>query len=641
MKTVIPIPHRVLEINGAECYLPILKQCNCSEILISIDSEESFEFMETRAEEVKAFCDKFHEAGIETSIWIHPTLFLITFKEYEHLLTIKGKENIHKWCPLDDEYCRDAARYIALVAKHTGTKRICLEDDFRMQFPHDAAFCFCKHHMKFYSDYIGRPVTREEMAEHLDGTPNIYREAWVKGLQAGLVKLAKVLREAVDTVDPEIEIIFATGPANCGADGTDLFELIEILKGKHETATARLSGAPYWQEGHYLTRNLMAAVELERYTALKCKQKGIIGMAEGDCHPRPRHIVPAAHLECFHTALLFDGNCPKILKYMIDYGASADYEEGYTNAHIKNLPLYDKIEELIKDTELVGFNPVEDFSLQAYTHRLNPIPENEAFESCVRNFCADNALPTAHEKGGVNILFGDRARKIDLELLKNGSIIDLVAAKALMERGVDVGLISFEDLVFPGGKEHFVDENRNVNIALSFDAAAITVNHAAKIQSHFLPHFTKVRTHSVKSGTLCTEPIISSYLYENQEGLKFLVCNFDASQCSTHHTNHGVFTNYCRERLIFKNYEWLHGSKLDAYCAAHPWLYTMVRKNDRKCVVGLWNYFADDIDLPVIELGDSYANARFLNCDGKLENNKVTLTSGLGAYKFCFIELTK
>ena len=641
MKTVIPLTQAELRNNGVDEYIQRIKQCECNEILISVESGDSFESMENKAKEAKLICDKFHEAGIKTSIWIHPTLNLIPFREYVNLQPLTGESINGKCCPMDDDYCRDAGDYAALMVKHTGTKTLVLEDDFRMQFPSLPACCFCEHHMKFYSEYIGKAVTREEMEENLFGAPNVYREAWVKGSQAGLIKLAKAIREAVDAVDPNVEICFSTGPANCGADGTDVFELIDILKGKHEKATIRLSGGPYWQEGFYLTRNMMSAVELERYTALKCKQRGIIGRAEGDCFPRPRHIVPASHLEIFHTALLFDGNCGEILKYMMDYTASPRYEQGYTNAHIKSLPMYDKIEEIIQDTELVGFNPVEDFALQAYTHHLNPIPENEAFESPVRNFCTDNALPTAHEGNGVNILFGDRARKIDLQLLKNGSIIDLVAAKTLTELGVDVGIEAIHDCTFPGGREYFIEENENVGIAMSFDAAEIQLNHRASIKSYFIPNTGGVNYHSVKGGTLCSDRVVSSYLYENKDGLKFLMFNFDANQCSTRRANQGVFTNYCRERLIFKSYEWLHGSKLDAYCEGHPWLYTLVRKSENKCVVGLWNHCADDIDLPVVELGDAYQKATFINCDGTFENNRAVITNGLGAFKYGFIELTK
>ena len=643
MKVVIPLKAKEIKMNGVNKYIERIKECGCTDVAVTFRNTISFESATEECKEIGEICSKFNEAGINTAIWIHPTLDLVPFKKYTNLTPLKEAPINGKNCPMDDEYCNDVAYFVELVARYTKTKKIILEDDFRMQFPYLSHTCFCEHHLKFYSEYIGKTVTKEEMGEKIFAKPDIYREAYVKGLQEGLNKLARAIREGADRVSEDIILSFSAGPANCGADGTDMFEMIDILKGKNDKADIRLSGGPYWQKGFNLIRNMMTAVDLERYTALKCKEKGIIGRAEGDVFPRPRHIVPASHLEIFHTALLFDGACEEILKYMLDYTASSDYEKGYTNAHIKNMPIYEKIKELREGKENTGFYPVEDFSLQSYTHNLNPIPENEVFISCVRNFCAENSLPVSHTPGGVNILFGDRARKFDLSLLKNGSVIDIVAAKILMEKGIDVGIEKIEDRVFKGGREYFPNEKENVGIARSFDTSFITLNKGAETLSYFVPNNHDVVYHNVSDGILCSEneDIVSMYTYENADGHKFMVLNFDASQCHTLRASQGVFNNYCRQRLIEEKYSWLHGEKLDAFCAGHPNLYMIVKKNDKGIVVGMWNHFDDDIDMPVVNLGDTYKKANFINCDGKIENDKVVITSGLGAYKFCFIELIK
>lgn len=53
------------------------------------------------------------------------------------------------------------------------------------------------------------------------------------------------------------------------------------------------------------------------------------------------------------------------------------------------------------------------------------------------------------------------------------------------------------------------------------------------------------------------------------------------------------------------------------------------------------NYCADDIDLPIVQLGDTYRNATFINCDGTLDGDRILITGGFGAFKYGFIELTK
>ena len=85
----------------------------------------------------------------------------------------------------------------------------------------------------------------------------------------------------------------------------------------------------------------------------------------------------------------------------------------------------------------------------------------------------------------------------------------------------------------------------------------------------------------------------------------------------------------------------LNTKKLDAYSLKNPDLYILTKKNEKSLAIGLWNNFADAILKPVVELGESYKHARFVNCEGKLADNKIVLSKPLGAYSFCFIELKK
>jgi hypothetical protein len=87
--------------------------------------------------------------------------------------------------------------------------------------------------------------------------------------------------------------------------------------------------------------------------------------------------------------------------------------------------------------------------------------------------------------------------------------------------------------------------------------------------------------------------------------------------------------------------EWLNGKKLDAISTKNPDLYILTKKNENSLAIGLWNHFIDPILKPIIELGESYTSARFVNCNGKLVGNKVILDAPMGAFTFAFIELTK
>ena len=49
----------------------------------------------------------------------------------------------------------------------------------------------------------------------------------------------------------------------------------------------------------------------------------------------------------------------------------------------------------------------------------------------------------------------------------------------------------------------------------------------------------------------------------------------------------------------------------------------------------------DKIYQPEIEFCETYSSAEFINCEGKLEGNKVIISSTLYAYEFCFVCLKK
>ena len=42
--------------------------------------------------------------------------------------------------------------------------------------------------------------------------------------------------------------------------------------------------------------------------------------------------------------------------------------------------------------------------------------------------------------------------------------------------------------------------------------------------------------------------------------------------------------------------------------------------------VGLWNFFADPVLSPTVELDNAYASVRCLNCEGTLDGNRVHLS---------------
>jgi hypothetical protein len=177
---------------------------------------------------------------------------------------------------------------------------------------------------------------------------------------------------------------------------------------------------------------------------------------------------------------------------------------------------------------------------------------------------------------------------------------------------------------YNGYYEYYLEQNDVVRVYDSLsEHCNFTLKGTAKVLSVFKINNTDV---------------IGSYIYENKDGQKFLVLNFNVEKQMN---SNGLVRSYYRQAQVVGLYEWLNGKKLDAISLKNPYLYILTKKKENSLAIGLWNNFADAILKPVVDLGESYKKARFVNCKGQLIGNKVILDNPLGAYAFCFIELEK
>ena len=69
-------------------------------------------------------------------------------------------------------------------------------------------------------------------------------------------------------------------------------------------------------------------------------------------------------------------------------------------------------------------------------------------------------------------------------------------------------------------------------------------------------------------------------------------------------------------------------------------MYVQCKESEGKLSVGLWNFFADEAFDFEVQLAEEYSNVKFLNCDGCLNGDKVTINS-IPAFGFGFFELEK
>ena len=433
-----------------------------------------------------------------------------------------------------------------------------------------------------------------------------------------LENYATEIRKAVDSVNPNVRFGLCSVLTQWGIDGTTAEKLAKNLAGNTKPFL-RLICAPYWSKcGHRLHH----IIEYERMEYAWLRDKSIEVFSEGDVYPRPRYKVPARDLEIFDTALLAAKVGDGIHKYMLDYTSKVNYETGYLERHIKNKPIYEGIERIFGGKTPIGVRVYESMD-KIHTFDFTGI-ENphkyaaDSFVSRASRMLSDSSIPTTYEGNGVGIVFGENARHLPEGALSGGLIIDIAAAKILMEMGVDIGL---EEI-----GENIVN---NLLYFPQFDDYVVTGYGKKSAYNLKVKAGAEVVVYSVSDG----ERFVDTFHYENAEGQKFLVYGFNAFD--TDDTRH---RNYYTQMQLMNSIEWLGSKKMAAKCIGNPDLYMVTSEGEEGFAIGLWNIFEDEILHPVIELDREYKSAEFVNCDGKLLANKLEL-SEIPPFGFAFINL--
>lgn len=604
----VPVMNGNLERNGRERTLEELKKFDAKRVFLSLDKYELNEEKRRRVmEELREHSRFFKENGFEVGAWIW-AFWVKDNARFRNMRSIRGTEIRDFVCPEDEDFVRFVTGYMKDIAR-TGVDLIQFDDDFRYGFLSDSPACLCDAHVAEINRMTGERLTREELAEHIvSGEKNKYRDAYLQANGNAFRKFAARVRQAVDEVDPRIRIGACSCMTSWDIDGTDPAELAKILAG-NTRPFVRLIGAPYWAVSRSWGNSLQDVVELERMESSWTRKDGIEIFAEGDAYPRPRTCCPASYLEGFDTAIRASGCTDGILKYGIDYHSNADYETGYAKFHERNRALYEGIDGMFNGKTCCGIRVYE--TMKKLSDMVMPTAVNSSvniedlFFSKASRTLAYNTVPTVYEgKGVCGIAFDENARKLSLEAIENGLIVDIAAAEILTERGVDVGIESIGAAMESGEYEHFLEDNNHI-LTSGIAVYDIKLKRGAEVLSD---------TETPKG----VFPM--SYRYENAEGNRFLVLNVN-----TRTGNANVLNHYARGRQYAENVPWLSGGRLPAYSYGHPALYILCKKDEQSMAVGLWNFFADPAIDPIIELDREYCDVRFLNTEGRLDGNKVRL----------------
>lgn len=595
----------------------------------------------------------FRENGFEICAWLAPTLGYggpfygdnDAVTEYTHVKRLLcGEDLVASYCPLDERFAENFMEVIRTVAG-AGVTRILLEDDFALgsgKFLHDAV-CACDRHLKLYREKIGENLSREEIAKRvLGGGGNPYRDAWLELMADTMKDFSRKIEQTAHAVDPEIRVGPSANHATFGDEGTNIADLARVLAGKTKPFL-RMTGAPYWKQA----QTLAPCIEAERVQSVWCE--GVERITEGDTYPRPRHWVPANHLEFFDMILRADGGSEGILKYMIDYNSSATYETGYIERHRRNAPHYAEIERRFSGKRVVGLHIFENVGLFGVRdfEKDCPLSVNgkDAFlPTTAQWFAEDNSIPTTyrHEAGFASLAFGANAAFLTEEQMRDGVILDATGARILFDRGIDIGITSMEKAPVAFA-ENFPEQNERTLAFAPVDGMfyRFTLKEGAITDSEFVAGAEGLGVIQAQGLDHCTK-YPACFRYENAEGMRFMIYSFIAETVTTRDLwVPGLFRNYCRQRQLADGIRWLCGRSLPAMCLGNPELYILCKKDENSMAVGLWNLFADSVLHPVIELDDTYRSVDFYRCKGHLDGNRLLLDEEIPPYGFAFFTVCR
>lgn len=611
-------------------YLKYLKDGNIKRVfMVVLSGAYSYAFdEEISSPKLKTAIDFFKNNGFETGVWIgafgHGMALAhelnVAFKnKYRKIAGVMGESYDYGYCPDCENYAKDYTDNIKKIAM-LNPDLIMIDDDFRLNGRKYHLGCFCEKHLEEFYRLTGEEIPRAEIEKKaFFQKGNKYRDAYMEMSKNTLYGFAKKMRNAVDEINPNIRLGYCTTPNVWDFEGTDVCELAKISAGNTKPFM-RSCGAPYGTQHDIINVVEMARME---HAWLKNNDCGIEVFAEGDVYPRPCYNVSSKTLELYDLALACDGKADGILKYMFDYTFPVGYETGYINKHIKLQNVQSETKELFNGKKLTGvqmffeIHKVRNWDLSDAEGEspVNKIKEMKAASDMI----AKNGISSCYEDSEYPVVVsGEDARYISLEKLKNGAVIDAVAAKILTERGVDTGVLKVENLKNVT-EEYYMDFSDGVTGIENAVFKKLVCNENIKPATKLLP-----------------SEDIGSYLYENADGVRFVVF---ASDFYFSEPDANYYNNYYRQEQLISAIEWAGRKKLPAVSKRHPNLYMMCAKNEKSISVLAINMSMDDVTEPKITLDKEYKNIKFVNCGGRMEKNIVILSDiapyGFAAFEVC------
>ena len=577
----------------------------------------------------------YKEQGFEVAVWITTLGYgpmgeeynKAKAKDFTSIRSIHGTVFDDAFCPLDEDFFEVVATWIKDICNQ-GIDMIMLDDELCLSARGEFG-CACDKHLEKYSELLGETVTIDEIRQKVfAGDTNRYRKVWLKLMGDTMRDYVRKLRSVIDEINPEIRLGFCSGFTSWDLEGVDAIELAKIMAGNTKPFL-RFMGAPYWiSAGRFGSMTLESVIETVRMQYAWCKDSGVEVFTEDDSYPHNRFYTTATMNELYDlaTRVSDDMDC---LKYHFEYFSQPDYDLGYANLHKENIPLYEKIKEVYANKPAVGIrvyetmNKFENAELSSTTQPDVAIMKKYAF-SQAQMLLSSISIPTTYSGEGIcGIAFGENAKYLPESAFENGLILDLKAAEYLQKNGVDVGLKNVTPLsgLFI---EEFDEPNDDVKIHDCWELFKLEIADTAKPVSYY--RYVDVTN---------KEKYPSAYLYENAKGQRFLVYSVIGENQNYSST---LFWCYPRAKQILNAVKWLSGGKsIPCVCQGFPHLYCICKEDENAVAVGYFNCSIDKAKNVKVEFDRAACEVEFINCKGKLVDEKTAIIEKIDAYEFAGI----
>ena len=375
--------------------------------------------------------EKLDKAGIKSGVLIQSTIGhgykLFQDHPFQKYTNLTDGAETSVACPSDkcfNEYIYNAVKKIALCKPSA----IMIDDDFRL-VARAGKGCACPHHIRRFNEVAGLNLTREELYEKVkknDEEGKRLYDIFASVNHESMAETARVIRKAIDDVDPTIQGSLCTGAYNTTYD----VNIAKILAGKDNPVIVRLNNGFYSMPG---TRFYSFTSFRAYRQCAKLKKHCDIILAETDTCPHNRYSTSAHALHTHFTCSVLEG-CTGAKQWLMRTPYEPQSGVAYKKILSKYAKFYQAVADLAPKLKWHGF---------ATYSSLNPdISFAHEDHATWISYCLEVlGLPVFFNSdlSGVVTFDGPNVANYDnetiLEILSKKVILSSDSAKALIDKG--------------------------------------------------------------------------------------------------------------------------------------------------------------------------------------------------------------